>query len=254
MEHDDFGRCPFFDAGMERKVQRKRRIVMKNVRKHFHSKQGKVVAWLIIALVLMLAIALLVLMKWKPKDTVNPIEPSDNSTEMEMLEEEEPPIEYDGVLSGDSYQIKNGSILFANGSEIMSFCISTNPDGPTKDDVWYGNYGRDSAEIDEDFDDSIQKVYVYYLATDSNGVIIDTGYLRQEAGSTTTILGKTVNRSTITEINILNSLASDPNDSTSWDVSAAQDGSVKAWITNNVLYIAGNGGVKVSKANYLFYY
>lgn len=249
---------------------------MRNLREYFNSKQGKVVAWCIIALVAILAITSVLLWRHNTKLKTNMTNEIDTNVEQPVneVQRKEPQIEYDGVLSSDSYTIENGSISFANDLKIDSFCFSTNENGPTKEDKWYGNYGRNETKLREDMDLSTQKVYVYYRAVDMEGTIIDPGYLMKEAeGSDWEILGMfshdiyTAGRTDITAIHILNTLSDAPEDA--WPVSAAYvngdttDESVMAWITEEYndetgtiyeLYIGAEGGVKVSNASYLFYY
>ncbi|MCD8361706.1 MAG: BspA family leucine-rich repeat surface protein, partial [Lachnospiraceae bacterium] len=71
-----------------------------------------------------------------------------------------------------------------------------------------------------------------------------------------TVLGNgDIKRSQIATITVLATLSDAPEDA--WDVSEAQDGSVKAWVVSNGnlydLYLAGEGGVAAPKySNYLF--
>ena len=82
--------------------------------------------------------------------------------------------------------------------------------------------------------------------------------LREDAPSsaqfdnhTGTVLGSEISRDDILSIEFRNSLEDVPEGS--WDVSAAGDGSVQAWVTDGVLTIAGNGGVRAPESAYLLF-
>ena len=65
------------------------------------------------------------------------------------------------------------------------------------------------------------------------------------------LFNRDIESNNIKTITFLDTLANMPTDA--WDVSAAKDGSVMAWVTDGVnLYIAGEGGVTAESCNRLF--
>jgi len=75
----------------------------------------------------------------------------------------------------------------------------------------------------------------------------------QKKDGTGTVLGSGILRSEITSIEVRGDLNGAPGDA--WDVSEAGDGSVKAWVSDGALTIAGDGGVQApADARRLFEY
>lgn len=67
-----------------------------------------------------------------------------------------------------------------------------------------------------------------------------------------TVLGSTIPRWDIRSITFLDTLQDAPDDS--WDVSEQQDGSVRAWVTNETaLFIGAEGGINAKYCKELFY-
>lgn len=65
------------------------------------------------------------------------------------------------------------------------------------------------------------------------------------------VFGSDTDRSSVKAIHFLNNTEDAPD--SQWDVSAAGDGSVTAWIVDDTLYIAGDGGVKApNDCTYMF--
>lgn len=73
----------------------------------------------------------------------------------------------------------------------------------------------------------------------------------QLSEGTGTVLGSDISRADITSIEVLNSLEGAPDGS--WDVSESGDGSVRAWVADGALNIAGNGGVRAPESAYLLF-
>ncbi|MCD7894554.1 MAG: DUF285 domain-containing protein [Erysipelotrichaceae bacterium] len=80
----------------------------------------------------------------------------------------------------------------------------------------------------------LQSVSAYYQIHDDINILT-------YATKSYTVLGSEYQSNDIRNIEFLDSLNNMPNNA--WDVSDNQDGSVMAWVNNDVLYIAGNGGV-----------
>ena len=166
---------------------------MKNLENFFNSKKGKVVAWLTVLLVVILALLAIWFVKIKPqlnqKTEENPVEVIQQGEEMtgenesdELNSEEisgeddsteesenEPEEESEEVstpyskISNESYEINKDTnkITFDDDIEINSFVLSDNPDGPTEGDTWHDTNGKKEIELESD---EITKKYVYYKA------------------------------------------------------------------------------------------
>ncbi len=81
--------------------------------------------------------------------------------------------------------------------------------------------------------------------SDERRIREDTLTGTQLSEGTGTVLGSDISRADIATIEVLNSLECAPEGA--WDVSAAGDGSVMAWVKDGALTIAANGGVKAPR-------
>ena len=152
--------------------------------------------WIRYALILMVVIILLFTVIFVCKDI------KENKTEVTSN------IVYN-KLSEENYTINKNTneIIFSGDVKIGSFCISENPEGPTKEDKWILTDGEKVIKLEDESGESIRKkVYIYYTAglvsslTNFNSsadiyVIRNESELKEFAtkvNSGTTFAGKTV--------------------------------------------------------------
>ena len=160
---------------------------MKKLENFFNSKKGKIVAWLTVLLVVLLALLAIWFVKIKPQRNTKPVEnpiemnqpgegtgliessseinnESGEQGEGEPSGEEvyEEPISY-SKLTQEDYQINNekNTISFDNDIEMTRFVLSDNPNGPIDDDTWHDVNESQEVELESD---EIVKKYVYYYA------------------------------------------------------------------------------------------
>ena len=168
---------------------------MKNLENLFNTKKGKIVAWLCILLVAVLAVVLVVGSKLiqkrennlednqievgtkieEPIDTGESggedqfVESGDSSGDDELVDtgetnEEETPIEYE-KLSEDSFTIdkESNTISFDEDLNISQFVLSDSENGPTEEDEWH-SIGEGQEEVELTNSEIIKK-YTYYMAS-----------------------------------------------------------------------------------------
>ena len=108
-----------------------------------------------------------------------------------------------------------------------------------------------SVNVVSDTDDGIEVTEVT-IADASGNVMMADAYNEDE--DVHYVLGGSYERKDIYTITFVDSIEEN---STAWDVSAAGDGSVMAWVETNDsgydLYIGGDGGVDLTDGSYLFY-
>ena len=165
---------------------------MRNPNELLNSKKGKIILWLLMAVLMLLAIFIAIKLTPKSKDVNQILDSGENVLSGDTVESGELSgvlEERIKILSGDSYEINKdaGTITFngdipANGS----FCITANPDGPSSGDEWIpfdenNSYNFSNNDIDEN-DDEAKKVYCIIATGESalyanimlqKGVVVD---------------------------------------------------------------------------------
>ena len=166
---------------------------MKKLENFFNSKKGKIVAWLTVLLVVLLAFLTIWFVKIKPKMNIKtvetPIEMNQSGEGTELIEtsvevnNEIPNEESEEINSSGEEMPEEGKFIYQKGSpkefqinkekntisfdkgiEYSGFVLSDDPNEPTEKDTWHEM--NESKEIELESDEIIKK-YVYYAGSSS---------------------------------------------------------------------------------------
>ena len=135
---------------------------MKRERKISNVKWEKVAIMFVIALILIIAL-IFICGHFRDELPEVVINQQDNQIDNEQMSIVSQPAYKQ--LSGDSFEIdyESQTINFPEGLNKVSFCVSTNPNGPQEGDEWIVADGKNTYELIEESDET-KKAYVYYLA------------------------------------------------------------------------------------------